>query len=249
VVRQQFLHLVCKLHPHVASVSPSRPVFWQCKTPECLNRLTRVHIRSVTAHSVTLQSRWVKGTVPLPADLEPALFSANVSALVFGIGAFVRASAAAVEHALSTWDRLWIRAVQLRGARVIFVEYFAGHFNTSDGDFAGSARAEYFRADPKADATGYPCVSLSDQAVLLARANPRHNISNQFARKASWHVVTHFEQSRRAFDEHPGHVYRSGVGNVVDCRHWRPCARVLELRTATIMSMLLRPPVRTRAVL
>lgn len=237
IVRQLFHHLVCLLAPYMDPLESRHP-YWECRVLECLNAYTRVVVRH-ERKSVTLQHRWIKGTLPWPPDLETRLFTA-AHTVVFGIGAFLTKSTASVGAALSAWNRTWLQNVQQRGGRVIWVEYFAGHFNSSDGEFVGSSHAEYF-TKRRDDQGTYPCVPLSSShtGAAIARANPRHAESNRFARAAGWTVVETFEQSASRHGEHPGVTDRRGVGNVTDCRHWSACSEVLKQRSSAILQTLI----------
>ena len=141
-------------------------------------------------------------------------------------------SARAVEQSLAAWDSRWIRAFRARGGATLWLEYFAGHFNTSDGEYNAPFVSHV------APSTGYPCVPLSAQGVAMARANPRHAASSRFAHRAGWALVPTFDEAVPHHDEHPGVAYRSGFGFMADCRHWCSDSGVLVRRMRTLLAVM-----------
>lgn len=234
LVRQQFHQLICLLSRRMDVRTVSRR-YWECKTLECLNLFTRIVMRApATNATVILQSRWLKG-FPIATDLEPHLIT-SAHAIVFGIGAFV--SKSAMEATMLQWERTWLHDVRVRGGIILWLEYFAGHANTTDGEYAGSSHSEYFTVTQRSTAL-YPCVPLSEHGVFLARANPRHADGNRVAHRLGWPIVPTFDQALDRHMDHPGVSPRAGVGNVTDCRHWSACSDVVAHRTVAILEALM----------
>ena len=101
-----------------------------------------------------------------------------------------------------------------RNATVLWLEYFAGHFATVDGEY------------PIAPMLARRCVSLRN--VTAAREHPMRQHGNAAARSLGVPVLSVFGLSAPMSDDHPGNARSDSAA--ADCRHWCFPGPVLESR-------------------
>ena len=261
MVRQQYWMVVCMLS---AQIEQAEHRYWECPTWDCANRFSRVVIRdTVTESRIVLQNQWFGDTRVVE---QPRLFT-DAHIILFGIGAFLQPVEDEVQRTIVAWRHEWLDHVQQRGGMVIWLEYFGGHFNSSNGDYEGfeqvrqqtrhafvshGARrpraAQGVRQGPtEAQGDAYPCVPMDRVAVHNAHTNPRYAVGNRMARISGWPILHTLEQSVPYSVSHLGvkdnrHWWVSAdvemSVKVIDCRHWCFPSAVLEKRVLRMVDLL-----------
>ena len=118
-----------------------------------------------------------------------------------------------------------------RNATVLWLEYFAGHFATADGEYpsapmlVGKPRITY-REVSNDRAGASRCVSLRN--VTAAREHPMRQRGNAAARSLGVPVLSVFGLSAPMSDDHPANAHSDSAA--ADCRHWCFPGPVLESR-------------------
>ena len=266
LVRQQFNMLACMLSPFADLAGARGAQYWsstqKLRTSKDAGGFVRLPFRHEHGR-VLLQQQWIHGrpfdepgpTDPL-SDVDPRIL--NCSLLVFGIGAFIPAGE--LRGTLHTW----LRHLRMRlpiTARVLWLEYFGGHFDTPTGEFASGIGGEFgggvygFSNERRRVANGTRrslCKAIDDEDG--ARAHVRHALGNALSRAAGLGVWPTLNLSLRqpgnhpelaAWEEEDGGDYdrdnrSSGRRRVTDCRHFCFPGSVLEVRTAVLYNLLRR---------
>ena len=143
--------------------------------------------------------------------------------LVFTHGAWVQA------NQMRSLTHSWLGMLRKLAPRVtlVWMEYYGGHFDTSDGDYAE------MRTSGKVSAEG-SCVPLRNRT--RARESPLVRGGNDAARSLGVPILSVFDLSAGMSGDHSA-VARGG-GAKLDCRHWCLPGAVLEARNQLLFGLL-----------
>ena len=131
-----------------------------------------------------------------------------------------------------TFDR-WLstlEANQYKGT-VVWMEYFAGHFDTPTGEFPGLYQK---------DVGGKGDVRCSTVTPDASRQSPRFYTANERALSAGWRLWPVNELSAARHDGHIEWASRISYRNIsyIDCRHFCFPGAVLEARNEQLLALL-----------
>ena len=131
-----------------------------------------------------------------------------------------------------TFDR-WLSTLKEHryNGKIVWLEYFAGHFDTATGEFPGLYQKD---SGGKGDVR---CAAVTPDA---ARLNPRYYMANRRAQSAGWRLWPVHELSASRHEGHiewaSNHSYRNL--RYIDCRHFCFPGAVLEARNEQLLALI-----------